>query len=129
MPSIQCPHCAAKFNVPETALGERGRCSKCQETFLVKLPQPADEYELAPLDIPAPLAPAPLSNVNPLGQPLPSTATPLGPKPPRSRSAGKKTTSRGNSRRRLRLERRSKRSVVPTGPAIVDDFVRFSLPE
>lgn len=76
MPSVQCPHCSAKLNVPETALGKKGRCPKCQEKFLVQVPKPADEYDLAPLDEPALSAPPP--NFDPLAQPLASAAMPLG---------------------------------------------------
>src|SRR5688572_8980267 len=71
MASIQCPHCGAKLNVPDAALGKSGRCPKCQEKFLLQVPNPVDKYDLAPLDGPAPFTPAP--------QPLPSAAKPLGP--------------------------------------------------
>lgn len=48
MPAVVCPHCGAKLNVSEAALGKNGRCPKCQEKFLVQLPAAVDEYDLAP---------------------------------------------------------------------------------
>jgi hypothetical protein len=77
MASIQCPHCGAKLNVPEAAFGKSGRCPKCQTKFLVQVPEPADEYELAPLDDLAPLAPPPRGDYSAPTQPLPSAAMPL----------------------------------------------------
>ena len=80
MASIPCPHCGAKLNVPEAALGKSGRCPKCQTKCLVQLPKPEDEYELAPLEDPAPLAPAPLRDRSTPTPSLPSAARPLGPR-------------------------------------------------
>ncbi|GHV23786.1 hypothetical protein AGMMS49959_18050 [Planctomycetales bacterium] len=37
MLSIECPHCAAKYNVKIDAVGKRARCKKCQNNFLISL--------------------------------------------------------------------------------------------
>src|SRR5262245_58439387 len=65
MLSILCLHCGAKLNVPEAALGKKGRCPKCQQSFVVQVPAPVNE--LNPLEV----SPAPLSDLDPLSQPLP----------------------------------------------------------
>jgi len=56
MPAVHCPHCRAKFNVADTALGKSARCAKCQQKFILEMPKAAadDGYDLAPLDVPAP---------------------------------------------------------------------------
>src|SRR4051812_48274110 len=85
MTSIQCPHCGAKLNVPEEALGKKGRCPKCQQRFLVQLPAPLDESDplgasLPPLGELDPLGASPLGDFDPLAQPLPPLdALPLHP--------------------------------------------------
>lgn len=71
MPSIKCPHCANGLKVPDSVLGKTGKCPKCQQTFVIELPQPAaasDDLALAPLSGPG-LAP------------LPQAASPLGYQP------------------------------------------------
>ena len=71
--SIQCPHCGAKLNVPEAALGKNGRCPKCQQKFLVQVPAPLDEL------VPLVTSPAPLDEGDFYSlQPLPPAAMPLG---------------------------------------------------
>lgn len=80
MASIQCPHCGAKLDVPEAALGKKGRCPKCQQKFLVQVPAPLDELSLAPLDefVPLEASPTLLGDSYSL-QPLPPAAVPLCP--------------------------------------------------
>jgi hypothetical protein len=54
-------------------LGKNGRCNKCNRKFLIQAPQPADDYDLAPIDAPAPFTPAP--------QPLAAASPPRAPTP------------------------------------------------
>ncbi|MCA9163280.1 MAG: zinc-ribbon domain-containing protein, partial [Planctomycetales bacterium] len=32
---VGCPHCGAKFNVPQSAIGQTAKCSKCGQKFQV----------------------------------------------------------------------------------------------
>jgi WD40 repeat protein len=36
--SLPCPHCGAGLTIPESALGKKGRCPKCQESFVAEPP-------------------------------------------------------------------------------------------
>src|SRR5688572_10391194 len=106
MPSIQCPHCSAKLNVPEAALGKNARCPKCQQKFLVQAPPPPDELDAfgispAPLDEPDPFgaSPAPLGDFDPLAQPLPPLdAMPLGGAMPFPSQAAARPAAKGKKK-------------------------------
>ena len=35
---VSCPNCQHKLSLPESAIGKRGRCPACQETFVAAAP-------------------------------------------------------------------------------------------
>jgi hypothetical protein len=54
MPKMRCPSCGQKYQLPDTAIGRRARCKKCQTVFTVEAPQGEGPIPIA--DDPFPLA-------------------------------------------------------------------------
>src|SRR5690349_19837341 len=69
MPTTICPHCGANGRVPDTFIGRRVRCPKCQQPFTVAAPAG-----------PPPAAPRPAPAASPT--PPPRTAAPRAAPPP-----------------------------------------------
>lgn len=38
--TVKCPHCGASYKIDETKLGKNGRCSKCENNFILALSNP-----------------------------------------------------------------------------------------
>lgn len=46
----QCPHCKAGFEVPESYVGKRAKCAKCQQAFLVSwCASPTNNPQVSPV--------------------------------------------------------------------------------
>lgn len=74
---VSCEKCGATFgNVPESAVGKRGKCKRCGHAFIVTAPEP-DPDPLAPVDyVPAETA-APIPVAGESARPCPFCGEPI----------------------------------------------------
>ena len=53
MPQIHCPSCSARMKAPDTAIGKRIKCPKCDEAFLVEEPEAEEGFEVIEEAVPS----------------------------------------------------------------------------
>ncbi|MCA9174999.1 MAG: trypsin-like peptidase domain-containing protein, partial [Planctomycetales bacterium] len=62
---VGCPHCGAKFNVPQSAIGQTAKCSKCGQKFQVQAAPTEGPESLEPQasEVPVDLGAAPSAEI------------------------------------------------------------------